>query len=174
MKILLIVVVVLVAVIGILFLIGALLPRTHRAASRITLQRPPGEVWAVVRDLGALQGSWSALKSAQRLPDEGGKEVWEQNSGGFPMRLIVEESRPPTHLLTRIDAAPDAPFGGTWTYDLQPAGNGSQLTVIEEGYVSNPIFRVIMKLMGVHHTADSYLRALGRKLGQDVKPVHVD
>lgn len=174
MKIVLGIVVILIAVVGILALIGALLPRNHRASSRITLQKPIAEVWSAVRDLGALQGTWSELKSTRRLPDEAGREVWEQNAGGFDMRLIVEEATPPSRLVTRIDAAPDAAFGGTWTYELRPAGGGTQLTVTEDGYVGNPIFRVMMKVMGVHKTADGYLKALGTKLSETVRPVHVE
>ena len=174
MRIALIVVLVLVILVGGGVVTGYALPRTHRAASRITLRQPPFEVWAVVRDLGALQGTWKELKSARKLPDTGGREIWEQNAGGYPMRLIVEESVSPSRLVTRIDAAPDAAFGGTWTYELVPQGSGTQLTVTEDGYVSNPVFRVMMKLMGVHRTADGYLRALGVKLGESVQPEHVD
>jgi hypothetical protein len=173
MKIVLIVVIGLVVVIGILALIGSLLPREHQASSRITLSKPAADVWAVVRNFGALQGTWKDLKSAHRLPDEGGKEVWKQSVGGFATRLLVEEDRAPSHLITRIDAPPDAPFGGKWIYELQPAGGGTQVTVTEDGYVSNPIFRVMMHLMGVHRSADAYLRALGSKFGETVKPVHV-
>jgi hypothetical protein len=174
MKIVLLVVIGLVVVIGILVLIGWALPREHRASSRITLSRPPAELWPVVRNPAALQGTWKDLKSAHRLPDEAGKEVWEQNVGGFATRLVLEEDRPPNHLVTRIDAPPDAPFGGKWIYELQPAGGGTQVTVTEDGYVSNPLFRVMMHLMGVHRSADAYLRALGSKFGETVTPVHVE
>ena len=77
-------------------------------------------------------------------------------------------------LKQELDAAPDAAFGGTWTYALEPAGAGTRITVTEEGYVSNPLFRVMMKAMGVHRTADGYLRALGSKLGERVEPSHVE
>ena len=164
----------LILLVALLFAVGLALPRTHRATSSVTLAKPPVDVWAVVRDLGALQGTWAELKSSRRLPDEGGREVWEQNAGGFPLRLIVEQSAPPNLLVTRIDAAPDAAFGGTWTYALEPAGAGTRITVTEEGYVSNPLFRVMMKVMGVHRTADGYLRALGTKLGEPVEPSHVE
>jgi hypothetical protein len=173
MKIALIVVIGLVVLIGIVAVIGLALPRSHRATSSITLGKPPAEVWAVVRDLGALQGTWKDLKSARRLPDEGGREVWEQNAGGFPLRLVVEESSPPSRLVTRVDAAPDAAFGGTWTYQLEANGNGTRITVTEDGFVANPLFRVMLYAMGVHRTADGYLRALGAKLGETVQPVHL-
>ena len=173
MKIVLIVLLVLIGLVAAAALVGLGLPRTHRAASRITLQKPPTEVWTTVRDLGALRGTWKDLKSAHRLPDQGAKEVWEQKTGGFSLRLIIEQSDPPRRLVTRIDAPEDAPFGGHWTYQLEPAGAGTQVTVTEEGYVSNPLFRTMMYLMGTHRTADSYLRALGAKLGETVKPVHL-
>jgi hypothetical protein len=89
------------------------------------------------------------------------------------MRLIVEEASEPGRLVTRIDAPPDAAFGGTWTYQLEPVDGGTRLTVTEDGYVSNPLFRVMMKAMGVHRTADGYLKALGTKLGEDVTVEHV-
>jgi hypothetical protein len=174
MKIALIVVIALVVLIGIGFLVGLALPRNHRATSGITLAKPPAAVWAVVRDLGALQGTWKELKSARRLPDEGGREVWEQNAGGFLLRLVVEESTPPSRLVTRIDAPPDAAFGGTWTYQLDAEGSGTRVTITEDGFVANPLFRVMMRAMGgVHRTADGYLRALGAKLGEKVQPAHL-
>lgn len=162
----------LVGLVALLFLIGAALPRNHRATSSVTLTKAPADVWAVVRDLGALQGTWSELKSARRLPDQAGKEVWEQNAGGFAMRLIVEESAPPARLVTRIDAGEKAAFGGTWTYALEPAAGGTRVSVTEDGFVTNPFFRVMMKAMGTHRTLDGYLRALAVKLGETAEPVH--
>lgn len=173
MRIVLIIVISLVGLIGIVALIGVALPRSHRASSRITLRKPPRDVWGVIRDLGALQGTWKELKAARRLPDQGGKEVWEQNAGGWPLRLIIDQETPPTKLVTRIDTPSDAAFGGTWAYDLAAAEGGTRLTVTEDGYVSNPIFRVMMALMGTHRTLDGFLRALGTKLGETVNPEHV-
>ncbi len=174
MRIVIGIVVGLILIVGLVFAVGLVLPREHRATSRIALRQSPEEVWGVVRDLGALVGTWPDLKSARRLPDQGGKEVWEQNAGGFPLKLIIEESVPPEHLVARIDAAPDATFGGIWTYELRAAADGSTVTVTEAGYVNNPLFRTMMKLMRVHRTADGYLAALGRKFGEIVTPEHVE
>ena len=173
MKTALIVLLILVGVVAVAALVGFALPRNHRATSRVTLQRPPEEVWPTVRNLGALLGTWKDLKSARRLPDQNGKEVWEQNAGGFPMRLVVEESDPPRRLVTRIDAPPDAAFGGQWIYELEPAGTGTRITVTEDGYVSNPLFRSLMYLMGPHRTVDGYLQALSRSFGESARVEHV-
>jgi len=177
MKTVLIVLLVLVALVGIVTAVGLALPRNHQATSRITLPQPPAEVWAVVRDLGSLLGTWKDLKAARRLPtspDQDGKETWEQNAGGFTMRLVVEESDSARRLVTRIDAPPDADFGGRWIYELEPDGAGTRVTVTEDGWVSNPLFRTMMRVMGTHKSVDGYLGALGRKLGQAVRPVHVE
>ena len=157
---------------GIIFAIGLGLPRTHRAESRITLETPPGEVWTVVRDPSALVGIWSTLKSARRVQGAGGREIWEQGAG-FPMRIVVESANPPRRLVTRIDADEDAAFGGTWTYTLTPAGPGTTLSIVEDGYIGNPFFRVMMAVMGTHRTLDGYLRALADKLDEPVRPEHV-
>ena len=173
MRIALIVVLALVGLIVVVLVIGSALPRQHRATSSITLRKSPEEVWTVIRDPGSLQGTWKELKSARRLPDQAGHEVWEQNAGGFPVRLIIEEAVSPRRLVTRIDAPPDAAFGGSWTYQLEPSGAETRVTITEDGYVSNPLFRVMMYAMGVHRTADGYLKALGAKLGEAVQPVHL-
>lgn len=174
MNLLIKVVIVLLALVAVVLAIGLALPRTHRASSRITLQKSPEEVWPAVRNLDALLGSWKDLQVAARIADQGGKEVWQQKAGGFELKLIVEEATPPSRLVTRIDAPPDAAFGGTWTYELAPEGNGTRVTVTEDGYVSNPVFRVIMKAMGTHRTLDGFLTGLGKKFGQAVKLEHVN
>jgi hypothetical protein len=173
MRIVLGIVIGLVVLVAIVFVVGLFLPRTHSATSRVTLSSSPDKVWPVVRDLGSLVGIWSELKSARRAPDLNGKEVWEQSAGGFDVRLIVEEAVEPVRLVTRIDAPPGAAFGGTWVYQLEPAGSGTRVTVTEDGYVSNPIFRVMMAAMGVHRTLDGYLKGLGKKLGEAVVVEHV-
>lgn len=174
MRILLRIVLGLIALVALLFGVGLLLPRDHVATSEIVLAQPPDSVWPVVRDLGALQGTWADLESATRLPDRDGREVWEQRVSGFPMRLVVEEERPPSRLVTRVDTDAAAAFGGTWTYVVEPAARGTRVRVTEAGWVRNPLFRVMMAVGGVHTTLDGYLRALGARFGESVAPRHVD
>ena len=164
---------VLVGLAAVVFAIGLGLPRTHRASSRITLEKPPETVWAIVRDPASLVGTWSELKSARRTSDGQGREIWEQNAGGFDMRLIVERSEAPRRLVTRIDADEKAAFGGTWTYELTPSGGNTTLTITEDGYVGNPFFRVMMAVMGKYRTVDGYLKAVAEKLEDVARPEHV-
>lgn len=173
MKWVLIVLGAVVALIALVWIAGSFLPRTHRAASRVVLPQPIDSVWAVVRDLGALKGTWTELTEAERLPDRDGREVWRENVGGFPMTLIVQESAAPNRLVTVVDSAPGSPFGGRWVYELATSGTGTAVTVAEEGWIGPPPFRVMSKVMGYHRSLDQYLTALGRHFGAQVRPEHV-
>jgi hypothetical protein len=174
MKWVLLVVAVLV-VIGILMVVvGLLLPRNHMAASQVELTQPVDSVWAVLRDLGNTPSFWPELKSSSRMPDVEGRETWGQTmKNGYNLPIVIDEERPPNLLVTRI-VARDAPFGGSWRYSLEAVNGGTRVTVTEDGWVSNPMFRVISKLMGHHTTLDSYLMALGKKFGEELKPTHKD
>ncbi len=163
-----------IVLVGLVAGFGALLPRTHVASSRIMLKQPPDSVWAVIRDLGAVPSWWRDVKRSVRLPDEGGRERWQQQTGMGPMPLEITESQPPSRLVTRIMSPPGASFGGTWTYEIAAADGRSRLTITEEGWVANPIFRFLAyKVFGVHGTMDGCLKALGTRFGETVEPEHV-
>jgi uncharacterized protein YndB with AHSA1/START domain len=174
MKWVVIVLGVLLAAVAIVFVVGSLLPRDHVAGSSIVVRQPRDSVWHAVRDLASLPSVWNELLTSQRTTDTAGREVWEQKmKNGFTMRLIVTEDRPPERLEMTIDAPPDAPFGGTWTYEVTPADGGTKLTVTERGYVNSPLFRFMSRFIFGHHaTQDGYLKAMGKKLGEDVTPTH--
>jgi hypothetical protein len=90
------------------------------------------------------------------------------------MRLIVTEETPPVGLVMTIDAAPDAAFGGRWVYRIEPSADGkSRVRVTEDGWIRNPLFRVMAHLGGLHRSVDGYLRALGRHFGEEARPEHV-
>lgn len=157
----------------VLVLVGALLPRAHRAASELTLQQPIDTVWATVRALGDAPAWWPDIKSA-RASDTGGRETWTQvTTDGFTLPLIIEEESPPRLLVTRIGDLPRAPFGGTWRYELEPAPGGTRVRITEDGWVGPAFFRVMARLMGHHRTMDRFLAALAKKFGDAATPTHV-
>jgi uncharacterized protein YndB with AHSA1/START domain len=175
MKWLLIAVVVLIALIAIPALIGAFVPREHRATSSTTLHQPPDSVWPVVRDLGGITAWWPAIKESVRQPDQNGHEVWHQKMSGFDVPLIVIESQPPRRMVTHIDARAGASFGGTWTYQLasDSGGGATRITVTEAGWIGNPIFRFMSRfIFGYYGSLDGYLKALGKRFGEEVRPEH--
>jgi hypothetical protein len=57
------------------------------------------------------------------------------------------------------------PFGGSWTYELAPAGDGeTTLRITEDGEVYNPIVRFVSRfVMGHDATIKQYLSAVGTR-----------
>ncbi|MEK6688441.1 MAG: SRPBCC family protein [Gemmatimonadota bacterium] len=171
-RIALIVLGVLVGLVALTAAIGTALPRRHIAASEIVLPMAPDTVWTVVRNPAALVGTWPELTSAVRVKEASQREVWEEEVDGFKMRYLITDPAP-WRMITIILAEPDAAFGGQWDYRVIPESQGTRVRVTESGWVGNPMFRVMMRIMGTHRALDGYLTALGRHFGQDVTPVHV-
>ena len=148
--------------------IGALLPQNHTATASVTLRQPPESVWAVVSELGEYPAWWPAVKSAERSSDELGREIWiHRDKRGQGMPLAVLESHHPARLVLLI-ASHDLPFGGTWTYQIQPtSAGGSLVTVTEDGEVYNPIFRFMSRFVFGHYTTiEHFLGALAARFDE--------
>ena len=157
-----------IGLVALVALIGSLLPKNHVASRTARLQQPPEAVWQVITDFAA-QPSWqSDLRGVERLPDQNGHPVWKEIRKGGPLILENVEFTPPRRMVRRI-ADPSLPFGGNWTYQIEPSAGGCTLTITENGEVYNPIFRFVSRfLMDQASTIEAYLKALGKKLGQEV------
>jgi hypothetical protein len=116
--------------------------------------------------------SWRTdLRSVERLPERDGRLVWREVArNGDALALERVEDDPPRRRVVRI-ADPSLPFGGTWTYALESDGDGTRLTITEDGFVGNPVFRFLARFVFGHGgTLESYLKLLGRRFGEDVVP----
>ena len=160
----------LVAAVSFLFAAGALLPRQHKASRSAVFAAPPEAVWGVLSDF-ANHASWRpGLRSVEVLAGEGGRRrLREVNSHKETIEYEIVEFEPPRRMVSRI-ATRGLPYGGSWTYELTPEGAGTRVRVTEDGEVYNTAFRYIARCMGYTGTMEKYLRALGRKLGEEVKP----
>jgi uncharacterized protein YndB with AHSA1/START domain len=177
MKWVLIVIGGLAGLVALMALIGAFVPRQHRATSTITLRQPVDSVWKVVRDIGNVPSWFPAMQHSERLPDRDGHEVWRQKVGGFDVPIIVLEASPPRRMATQIDptVGGGGAFGGTWTYDLTPDANGTRISVTEAGWIGNPIFRFMSRFVfGYYGSLDGYLKALAQRLARPRNPFTVN
>jgi hypothetical protein len=168
MKIALIVLATLLGLVVLVALVGWSLPVKHRASRQASFTASPDAVYAVIsapRDFP----SWrSKVKSVEMLPDNEHHLSFREVGDDGSILYVVDEAIPSRRLVTRI-ADRSLPFGGTWTYELTPAGTGTTLRITEDGEVYNVIFRIVSKFVFGHDaTIDAYLRDLGRRLGQDV------
>ncbi len=166
----------LVALAVLMVLIGSLLPRGHVATSSIVLREPPASVWEVVRALEALPDWFGEIRAAHPDSDPQGQEAWRYDmQDGFVLRLVVVEEDPPQRLVTEIAAGEDAAFGGRWIYEIAPGPAGTTVTLTEDGWIANPLFRLLANtVFGLHGTIDAYLRDLGAHFGEVVSPQHLE
>jgi hypothetical protein len=141
MKWIAIVVVALIVVIAVVAFIGSTLPRNHTASRTLRVKRSPGEVWPVVTQA--------------------------MNTSSVPVDVL--ESDPPRRLVTRVKES-EKMFGGTWTVTATPADVGATLTIVEDGWVANPVFRFVSRyVMGHHATMDAILTSVAKTLGEPVE-----
>jgi uncharacterized protein YndB with AHSA1/START domain len=169
MKIILFVVGV-VAMVGLVTLIGSLLPRQHVASRAGRFRESPESLWKTVTDFPGMP-SWAPdVQKVERVADQNGHPVWMHTGSRWSAPMEVVEFSPPRRLTMRI-ADPKLPFGGAWTYEITPDGGGSIVTITERGEIGSPIFRFLARFVfGYTSTMDGYLRALGKKHGESVTP----
>jgi uncharacterized protein YndB with AHSA1/START domain len=171
MKWVLIAVAAVAVLIALVALIGSLLPKGHVASRSAKFRQSPEAVWKAITDVASFPSWRSDVQRVEMLPDRDGRPVWKEISRRGALTLEVVEWKPPERLVGRI-ADPDLPFGGTWTYEIAGTNGGSTLTITERGEIYNPLFRFLARaVFGYHATMEAYLRALGKKFGEDVTPV---
>lgn len=171
MKWVLIGVAAIVAVVVLVIVVGAILPKAHSAMRTARLAASPADVWAAITAFEEGPRWRSGLRAVERLADVEGKPLWRETTGHGSMTMRAIEWRPPERLVARIDDK-NLPFGGTWTYDVRPApGGGAVVTITEDGEIYNPIFRFMARFVfGYAATMETYLRDLGRRFGEEVTP----
>lgn len=161
-------IVLLVAVVGIVLLVGAMLPQSHTASVRATYAEPPEVVYGVITDVGAAASWRPELKEVQVLSGPGDPLRWRESGSFGDITFSQTAAHPPSLFVAHIDDAGGA-FGGQWTYEVAAAPNGSTLTITEAGEVYNPLFRFLSRFVFGHYgTMEAYARALGTRFGQDV------
>lgn len=167
MKWVLLSVAVVVLLLAAMLVVGLLLPRDHVAGTTAHINAPPDSVWQVLAEVREYPRWRPNVKSVDVLSSEGALRWREHTSDGIITFERSEEVRP-RRLVGRISDE-SLPFGGTWTYELDPEANGTRLTITERGDVTNPFFRFMARFVfGYHGTQEDFLRALGRRFGHEV------
>lgn len=84
-------------------------------------------------------------------------------SGGEERTYRITTLDAPRRLVTEIEGGRELGFGGTWTFELEPAGSGTKVKITERGQVYSPMFRVMGKLFfSPEKTATQYLADLAK------------
>ena len=154
----------LVLTVAVVALIGAMLPREHRATRQARYRQRPEAIYLTL----AGPADWRRdVKASGNLPDrEGRKQWWEQDSRGQKVTYELVEDQMPSRRVTRI-ADKNLPFGGTWTIEIAATPEGSVVRITEDGEIHNVIFRFVARFfMGYTSSIEGYLRDLGHHFGE--------
>ena len=155
-----------VLLVAIVAMLGAMLPRDHRATRQARYRQKPEAIYFTF----AGSVDWrSDVKASGSLPDrDGRKQWWEQDSHGHKVTYELVEDKMPSRRVTRI-AEKDLAFGGTWTIDISPSPDGSVVRITEDGEIYNVIFRFMARFFfGYTSSIEGYLRDLGTKFNESV------
>jgi hypothetical protein len=135
------IVVSLIAIVGVVALVGFFLPVTHEVSRSTEFNKSPAEVFALISD-------WPNYR-----------QWWPENE----TKVAVVESVPPTRFVTKI--VDETAFGGTWTMEITPTASGSRLTITERGEIYNLVFRALARFVfGYTSTMESCLSAARKRL----------
>jgi hypothetical protein len=130
-------------------LIGLALRRDHVAARQAELPKPPAEVYAAV---------CARMKEPQKV--KMAIDLDRAPAGDTPGRVI-----------SRI-ADDDLPFGGRWIIDIAATDRGTRVTITEDGFIKNPLFRFLSRtVFSLTAGQEKWLRELGAVLGTPITPV---
>jgi uncharacterized protein YndB with AHSA1/START domain len=144
--------------------VGFLSPVRHSATLSRVVAGTPQEVWDVITGVEDF-GSWRTdIDRAVRLEPIEGWPAWREEGPSGSLTFAMSGVEPPHRLMTRI-VDEGLPFGGTWTYVLEPSAEGTRVTVTEDGFVGNPIYRLVSRfVMGYEATLTTYLDALEARM----------
>jgi hypothetical protein len=167
-----------VAIVAIIAIIGALLPKEHVATRAAKFRESPDAVWSAITTFQDYPKWRPGLQSVEQLSTSSGHAVWLERTGTgwnaeeIPyqvVELVAPTGETPGRMVARI-ADPKLPFGGSWTYEVTASADGGTiLRITERGEVYNPIFRFVSKFfMSQTKTMEVYLNALGKKFGETV------
>ena len=167
MKWLLIVVAVVVLIAVVVISIGFALPKRHTAAVRARYSQPPDSLFRAIMDVEAGPSWRTGMKRVDVISRE--PLTWRESASWGELTMVMDESVAPSRVVSRI-ADESAGFGGVWTYEIEADGNGSVLTITEDGEVFSPVFRFMSKFVFGHYKAlETYAADLGRKFGEEVE-----
>jgi hypothetical protein len=146
--------------------IGFLLPKRHVATRSAVIQATPEQLFTLI---SGSQEWRTEVKSCELIEKDGKHFQRETSRRGETVLYELEGSRPPLAIERRI-ASEHLPYGGKWSFTLEPVDGGTKVRITEDGEVYNPVFRFVSRFV-MGHTAmlDAYLKALGKVVGQDVR-----
>ncbi|HEX7518261.1 MAG TPA: SRPBCC family protein [Chthoniobacterales bacterium] len=157
---------ILVVLAGAAYLYALSIPAHQTHTRTTTLKQTPDAVFALLTDLPSFPKWNRNMVKLEMLPPVDGKETTRQTfKGNMQMTIITSESTPPKHLVRSMGDI-GGPFEGSWTYEITPTADGSQIVLTEQATMNNAFFRLMMKLFGPTKYLDEHLEDMAKHFGE--------
>ncbi|MCJ8314047.1 MAG: SRPBCC family protein [Saccharospirillaceae bacterium] len=157
MKLLIFILSSLTVLIGLVCLIGWMLPIKHTASRTLLINAEINAVWLKINNYPAMPQWRNELKKVTELSD--GR--WQEISKSGDMITFFTTETVPQKRLVRTIVGEKLMFGGSWTFELSRHERATKLKITENGEVYNIVFRFVAKfIMGHHGSMDKYLTQL--------------
>ena len=158
------VVAVLVGIVAVMALWGATMPREHVASRTAHLAAEPQEVFALITDVEGSPGWREGVSRVEVLGEVDGHFRWVEHTDFGPITMERLDAEEPHRVVGRIVDGDG--FGGTWTFELAAANDGTDLTITEEGFIDSALFRFLgAHVFGYATTIETYLADAQRATG---------
>lgn len=148
----------LLALTAVIYALGAMQPVRHTASVERVVAMPIETAAAHIRDV-ADYPRWRKVKVEMKASDGDGAAYVEEADGDRIAYRLTEPSAGRQFVATITD--PSLPFGGAWTYDLSPEGEGTRVRIREDGEVRDPVYRFFARFVfGQTGSMNAWLDAL--------------
>jgi hypothetical protein len=155
-------------------IVGLALPADHEATQRAVYNQDPDLMWSLVSDFESWPTWNSAVTSVRRGDDRDEYAVWIFSGDRGEMPSMLTEWEPPHMLVTAIPEDAGLGFSGSWTYVIEPQGDGASVTITERGTIHRPVARFLALFLGKRAAMNAFLLDLADYLGEDVTPASHD
>jgi uncharacterized protein YndB with AHSA1/START domain len=157
-RVALVVALILVLAIAGVWLVGLMLPVEHVAAQSRWLSAPRDSVWRTITNVRSFPDWRRNLDSVELLEPT---LAWREFGDFGAITFRADALEPPDRFVARITDL-DLGFGGRWIYTLADSAGGTTITIVEEGEITNPMFRTISRFVTGHEgTMEAFLDDLG-------------
>ena len=139
-------------------------PREHTVTGSVLIDKPQAEVFEAATNLDT-RSDWAPMLVKLHKTDD--RHWKEETEWGDTMAFEVVQHDPPTLHKVNIANADELGFGGSWTWKLEPHGKGTRVSITEDGYVDNILFRVMSHyVFGQESNIKATLEAFAKHMGE--------